>query len=65
MILLLVTGMGFLASIFAWTTIAAEVQKQKISLFLSAFLLCFAGLCGVTATGDAFNLFVFLEISSL
>lgn len=65
MILLLVSGMGFLASIFAWPTIVAEVQKQKMSLFLSAFLLCFAGLCGVAATGDAFNLFVFLEISSL
>jgi multicomponent Na+:H+ antiporter subunit D len=65
MILLLVSGMGFLASVFAWPTIVAEVQKQKISLFLSAFLLCFAGLCGVAATGDAFNLFVFLEISSL
>lgn len=65
MILLLVSGMGFLASVFAWPTIVAEVQKQKISLFLCAFLLCFAGLCGVAATGDAFNLFVFLEISSL
>jgi multicomponent Na+:H+ antiporter subunit D len=65
MILLLVSGMGFLASVFAWPTIAAEIEKQKVSLFLSAFLLCFAGLCGVAATGDAFNLFVFLEISSL
>jgi len=65
MILLIISGMGFLAAVFAWPTIVAEVQKQKISLFLSAFLLCFAGLCGVAATGDAFNLFVFLEISSL
>jgi len=65
MILLIVSGMGFLASVFAWPTIIAEIEKQKISLFLSAFLLCFTGLCGVAATGDAFNLFVFLEISSL
>ena len=28
-------------------------------------MLCFAGLLGITITGDAFNLFVFLEISSL
>lgn len=65
MILLIVSGMGFLASVFAWPTIIAEIAKQKISLFLSAFLLCYTGLCGVAATGDAFNLFVFLEISSL
>ncbi len=65
MILLIVSGMAFLATVFAWPTILADVEKQKISLFLCAFLLCFAGLCGVAATGDAFNLFVFLEISSL
>ena len=29
------------------------------------FALCLAGLLGITITGDAFNIFVFLEISSL
>ena len=29
------------------------------------FLLCLTGLLGITVTGDAFNAFVFLEISSL
>jgi multicomponent Na+:H+ antiporter subunit D len=29
------------------------------------FALCLAGLLGITITGDAFNVFVFLEISSL
>ena len=29
------------------------------------YLLCLAGLLGITVTGDAFNAFVFLEISSL
>jgi len=29
------------------------------------FLLCLTGLLGITITGDVFNLFVFLEISSL
>src|SRR3972149_5873173 len=29
------------------------------------YLLCLAGLLGISVTGDAFNLFVFLEISSL
>ncbi|MEQ9506309.1 MAG: monovalent cation/H+ antiporter subunit D family protein [Hyphomonas sp.] len=65
MVLLIVAAMGFLASVFAWPTLLAEVRKEKIGLFLCAFLLCISGLCGVAATGDAFNLFVFLEISSL
>ena len=34
-------------------------------LFYTMFVLCLAGLLGIAATGDAFNLFVFLEISSL
>ena len=29
------------------------------------YLLCLTGLLGITITGDAFNAFVFLEISSL
>ena len=34
-------------------------------MFYTAYMLCLCGLLGVTITGDAFNLFVFLEISSL
>lgn len=34
-------------------------------LFYAAALLCLTGLLGVTITGDVFNIFVFLEISSL
>ena len=34
-------------------------------MFFAAYLVCFTGLCGVASTGDAFNLFVFLEISSI
>ena len=38
---------------------------QQHYLFYTMFLLCLAGLLGITITGDAFNIFVFLEISSL
>ncbi|MEZ5998914.1 MAG: monovalent cation/H+ antiporter subunit D family protein [Hyphomonas sp.] len=65
MILLVVTTIGMLASIFSWPSVKAEIRKEKRALFYSAFLVCFAGLNGVTITGDAFNLFVFLEISSI
>ena len=65
MILVLVTTIGLLASIMSYPTVVAEVRKEKTALFYSAFLACFAGLCGVASTGDAFNLFVFLEVSSI
>ena len=65
MVLLLVTSIGFLASIFGWPSIRAEIREGKRAMFMSAYLVCFMGLCGVAATGDAFNLFVFLEISSI
>lgn len=65
MILLIVTAIGLVASIFSWPTVAAEVRAEKRSLFYGAYLVCFTGLAGVAITGDAFNLFVFLEISSI
>ena len=41
------------------------IPEGREHLFYATFLLCLAGLLGVTVTGDAFNVFVFLEISSL
>ncbi|MCG7955093.1 MAG: monovalent cation/H+ antiporter subunit D family protein, partial [Candidatus Thiodiazotropha endolucinida] len=42
-----------------------EIPEEKIPTFYSALLLCLTGLLGITQTGDIFNVFVFLEISSL
>jgi len=39
-------------------------EKQEYLLF-ATILLCLTGLLGIAITGDAFNVFVFLEISSL
>jgi multicomponent Na+:H+ antiporter subunit D len=64
-VLLLVGILGFLCVIYALPSVADEIAEDKQGLFYSAFLVCFAGLLGVTITGDAFNVFVFLEISSL
>ncbi|KAA5804515.1 monovalent cation/H+ antiporter subunit D family protein [Alkalicaulis satelles] len=64
-LLLLLGSTGFLALMFAGPSVADEIARGKRSLFYSAFLICFAGLSGVASTGDAFNLFVFLEISSI
>ena len=43
----------------------SQISEGREYLFYAAFLLCLTGLLGVTITGDAFNIFVFLEISSL
>lgn len=65
MVLLLVSVIGFLAAIFSWPTVLAEIREAKTAMFYAAYLVCFTGLTGVASTGDAFNLFVFLEISSI
>ena len=65
LILCLVTGIGVLAAIFSWPSVQAEINARKHAYFYAAYLICFAGLSGVAITGDAFNLFVFLEISSI
>lgn len=64
-ILLLITAMGVLVLLYAPRSVEDEIDRRQHALFYAAFLVCFAGLIGVAATGDAFNLFVFLEISSL
>ncbi len=63
--LFIVTGIAFLAAIFSWPTVEAEVRAEQRPLFYTAYLICVTGLSGVAITGDAFNMFVFLEISSI
>ena len=65
LILVLVSGMASLVLLGGRASIWQETPERKRGMFLVAFLLCLAGLQGIAATGDVFNLFVFLEISSL
>ncbi len=64
-VLLLVATIATVVIAYAPRSVAAEIDAPQHTLFYSAYLLCLAGLSGIAATGDAFNLFVFLEISSL
>lgn len=64
-ILIIVTAISVVALMFAKTSVAQEVASDKQGLFYTAWLLCLTGLLGIAITGDVFNLFVFLEISSL
>lgn len=64
-VLLAVSALSTLVLCYAYRSIEKEVDASQQSLYYSAHMLCLAGLSGILITGDAFNLFVFLEVSSL
>ena len=65
LVLFLISGISTVVLPFAYESIRDEVSESKQALFYTCFLLCLSGLLGVVITGDAFNVFVFLEVSSL
>ena len=65
LVLVLVSLIATIVVPFARTSIRDEIDEKHHTLFFACYLMCFTGLMGVAATGDAFNIFVFLEISSL
>lgn len=64
-VLLLVSAIGAIVLPFARDSVLEEIGPDRAYLFYASLLLCMTGLLGMAATGDAFNVFVFLEISSL
>ena len=64
-VLLIVTAIAAVVMPYAGKSVEKEIPQSKQPAFFSAMLLCMAGLLGIVSTGDAFNVFVFLEISSL
>jgi multicomponent Na+:H+ antiporter subunit D len=62
---LLVAAIAAVVLPYAGRSVAQEIDPARQGGFYAALLLLIAGLLGITATGDAFNVFVFLEISSL
>jgi len=63
--LVLVSGIATVVAPFAWRSVALELSAGQGYLFYTMYCLCVAGLLGMSITGDAFNLFVFMEIASL
>ncbi len=64
-LLVLVSGISSIVLLYARDQLFCEVSEEKHTLFYTCYLLCLTGLLGVLITGDVFNVFVFLEISSL
>jgi multicomponent Na+:H+ antiporter subunit D len=64
-LLVLVSIIGALVAVYAPRSVADEIAPERQGWFYSMYLMCMAGLLGIAITGDAFNAFVFMEISSL
>ncbi len=64
-VLVIVAGIGALVMPCAYHSVAREVAPERQHLFYAVFLLALTGLLGIVITGDVFNLYVFLEITSL
>jgi multicomponent Na+:H+ antiporter subunit D len=65
LVLVIVTFLAVAVTIFARKSVANEIDDNKIPAFYGVYLLFIVGLMGMIVTGDIFNLYVFLEISSL
>lgn len=64
LITLVVTGVGLLVTLYS----KVPVQRQtpgKEAMYYALFLLQIAGLAGIALTGDAFNLYVLIEVAAL
>ena len=65
MMLVLVSGMAAVVVPSMFASANHEITREKQPYYYAAYLLFLAGMLGIISTHDAFNLYVFLEISSL
>ena len=64
-LLLIITGASTFALVAGRESIGAQIETERQPMFFAAWLLALAGLAGIVVSADAFNVFVFMEISSL
>jgi multicomponent Na+:H+ antiporter subunit D len=64
LMLMMVSIVTLLVGIYSKRSVLQELPDKEIP-FYSVYLLLISGLMGMVATADMFNLYVFLEISSL
>jgi multicomponent Na+:H+ antiporter subunit D len=62
--LVMVCVLSFFITLASRASVERELPDRKVR-FYTIYLLLFTGLLGIVVTGDAFNLYVFLEIASL
>lgn len=64
-LMLLVVSVGALLNLVAFSFTPSKWPLRKTPAFLGLYLLATAGHLGIVATGDVFNLFVFIEVAAL
>ena len=64
-LLILISAMAGIVHIYGRRTVLAEIEEGLRGWYYGMYLLCLCGLMGIVVTGDAFNAFVFMEVSSL
>jgi multicomponent Na+:H+ antiporter subunit D len=64
LILVCIAVISLFVAIYSKTNVRNEIDEEKLPQFYTLFLLQVTGLLGITITGDAFNLYVLLEIAS-
>ena len=64
-VLVIISAIAAIVFPYSLCSIESEINPQQRGLYFTCMLLCLAGLLGIAITGDAFNLFVLLEVSSL
>jgi multicomponent Na+:H+ antiporter subunit D len=64
-VLLLVSLIAVVAAVYCRRSVVAEIDARRTVLLYACLCLTLGALLGLSITGDVFNAFVFLEISSL
>jgi multicomponent Na+:H+ antiporter subunit D len=64
-VVLIVASIGAVVTTFSRASLTKEIPADRLHFFYAVWLLCQVGLLGITITGDAFNVYVLLEVASL
>ncbi len=64
-VLVVISFITFIITLYSMKSVGKEIPEDKITSFYSIYMFFVAGLLGMIITGDIFNLYVFIEISSL
>ncbi len=64
-VLCVISFIAFIVCFYARKSVDLEIVGSKKSAFYSIFMLFVTGIMGMVITGDIFNMYVFLEITSI